>query len=39
MNGERYATIADLQSVARQTATQIYATLRTPSGRRAIGVA
>jgi hypothetical protein len=39
MNGERYATIADLQSVARQTAAQIYATLRTPSGRRAIGVA
>ena len=39
INGERYATIADLQSAVRQTATQIYATLRTPSGRRAIGVA
>ena len=39
MDNQRYATIEDLQSVARQTATQIYATLRTPAGRRAIGVA
>ena len=39
IDNQRYATIEDLQSVARQTATQIYATLRTPAGRRAIGVA
>jgi phage-related protein len=38
-DGRRFATIEDLQSAARQTATQIYATLRTPAGRRAIGVA
>jgi TP901 family phage tail tape measure protein len=37
--GRRYVTVEDLQSAARQTATQIYATLRTPAGRRAIGVA
>jgi SLT domain-containing protein len=38
-DGRRFATIEDLQSAAQQTATQIYATLRTPAGRRAIGVA
>jgi TP901 family phage tail tape measure protein len=38
-DGRRYVTVEDLQSAARQTATQIYATLRTPAGRRAIGVA
>jgi TP901 family phage tail tape measure protein len=37
--GERYATLVDLEGAVRQTATQIYATLRTPAGRRAIGVA
>lgn len=37
-DGRRYVTVEDLQSAARQTATQIYATLRTPAGRRAIGV-
>jgi TP901 family phage tail tape measure protein len=37
--GERYVTLGDLESAVKQTATQIYATLRTPAGRRAIGVA
>lgn len=36
--GERYVTLGDLESAVRQTASQIYATLRTPAGRRAIGV-
>jgi TP901 family phage tail tape measure protein len=36
--GERFVTVGDLESAIRQTATQIYATLRTPAGRRAIGV-
>lgn len=37
-NGEKAITIADLEMVARQVANQIYAGLRTPAGRRAIGV-
>ena len=37
-DGRRYASLEDLASVARQTQAQIMATLRTPAGRRAIGV-
>jgi tape measure domain-containing protein len=39
MQGQRYITVDDLQQAVQQTASQIYATLRTPAGRRAIGVA
>jgi phage-related protein len=39
IDGKQYATLADLESVAQQVANQIYGTLRTPAGRRAIGVA
>jgi TP901 family phage tail tape measure protein len=39
VNGERHAKISDLKLVAQQTAAQIYATLRTPNGRRAVGLA
>jgi phage-related protein len=38
IDGRQYATIEDLEKVAREVATQIYSTLRTPAGRRAIGV-
>jgi hypothetical protein len=37
-NGQNYATIEDLEMVAREVATQIYGTLRTPGGRRAMGI-
>lgn len=37
--GQNWVTTADLEAAVRSTATQIYATLRTPAGRRAIGVA
>ena len=39
MQGERYITVGDLQTAVQETANQIYSTLRTPGGRRAIGVA
>jgi hypothetical protein len=39
MDGKRYVTIEEYQRGIRQTASQIYATLRTPAGRRAVGVA
>jgi hypothetical protein len=38
IDGRRYATLDDLEAVAQEVATQIYGTLRTPAGRRAIGV-
>jgi SLT domain-containing protein len=39
MDGKRYVTIEEYQRGIRQTASQIYATLRTPQGRRAVGYA
>ena len=37
--GQKYVTLQDLEAAVRQTTTQIYATLRTPSGRRSMGMA
>jgi TP901 family phage tail tape measure protein len=37
--GQKYVTLQDLEAAVRQTSTQIYATLRTPSGRRSMGMA
>lgn len=39
MDGTRYVKVEDLERAVQQTQRQIYATLRTPGGRRAIGVA
>ena len=36
--GQQWATMADLEKVARATADGIYASLRTPAGRYAMGV-
>jgi hypothetical protein len=36
--GQQWATMADLEKVARATADGIYASLRTPAGRYATGV-
>lgn len=38
-NGESWVTLTDLERATRQTAEAVLATLRTPAGRRAIGVA
>jgi tape measure domain-containing protein len=35
--GETYVTLADLEQAMRQTATSVYANLRTPAGRYAVG--
>jgi hypothetical protein len=37
-DGQQWATMADLEMVARATADGIYASLRTPAGRYATGV-
>jgi TP901 family phage tail tape measure protein len=39
MNGQRYVTIDEYQSGIRQAAAQIVSQLRTPAGKRALGVA
>jgi hypothetical protein len=39
IDGQMYATLADLERTSKQTADQILALLRTPAGRRAVGVA
>jgi tape measure domain-containing protein len=39
MNGQRYVTIDEYQAGIRQTAAQIVSQLRTPAGKRALGVA
>jgi hypothetical protein len=36
-NGEKYVTVADLESAMRKTADGIYRGLRTPAGRSAVG--
>ena len=36
--GQDWVTVQDLETVARDVATQIYSTLRTPGGRRAMGI-
>ena len=38
MDGTRYVKVEDLERAVQQTQRQIYATLRTPGGRRAIGL-
>ncbi len=37
-NGQQYVTIADLEKAMRKTADGVYASLRTPAGRNAVGV-
>ena len=37
-NGENYVTVADMQAAVRSTASAIFASLRTPAGRYAMGV-
>lgn len=37
MNGERYVSMADLERAMRKTANSVYASLRTPSSRIALG--
>ena len=39
VGNEQLVTLADLESAVRQATRQVYATLRTPEGRRALGVA
>jgi hypothetical protein len=36
--GQQYVTIADLERAMRKTADGVYASLRTPAGRYAMGV-
>lgn len=37
-NGQQYVTLADLEKAMRKTADGVYASLRTPAGRYAVGV-
>jgi hypothetical protein len=37
--GQSWVTLTDLEQATKQTAEQVFAVLRTPAGRRAVGMA